>query len=360
MSLIRFPGSSRILNRILADPALPERIRALDGLALARLIDHVGLEDCGEIVALATTEQLQQVFDHDIWKSSRPGGDDVFDPERFVLWLEVLLELGSTSVAERLSEMDQDFLNLAFSQLLWVVRFEDLRGMAASEAGLEKIMESSHYHELEDYFLFSRQPRSWDAVLSAIVALDTDHHSLLIRILEACSHVTNEVIEESNGLHSVLTAEEQLNSDVAYEREKRREAQGYVTPADARAFLKLAAGPVDAEDHISPKRFRQHGFGTETQANPSSRSNETPPVLSNLSKYARVQSLLASDVSLRKLRMEELNYLANVLVSGGSIQGRSYRPGEAAQVVLETCERGLTRNARLVSLIEAFRTAWAK
>ena len=43
--------------------------------------------------------------------------------------------------------------------------------------------------------------------------------------------------------------------------------------------------------------------------------------------------------------MEELGYLANVLVAGGTYQGRAYRPVEAAEVVLATCNRGLAHLA---------------
>jgi hypothetical protein len=40
-------------------------------------------------------------------------------------------------------------------------------------------------------------------------------------------------------------------------------------------------------------------------------------------------------------RMEELAYLANVLVAGCSLEGRAFRPAEAARAVLATCNLGL-------------------
>jgi len=55
-----------------------------------------------------------------------------------------------------------------------------------------------------------------------------------------------------------------------------------------------------------------------------------------------LRSLADRDPALHARRMEELGYLANVLVAGGSTdQGRAYRPVEAAEVVLATCNRGL-------------------
>ncbi len=40
-------------------------------------------------------------------------------------------------------------------------------------------------------------------------------------------------------------------------------------------------------------------------------------------------------------RMDELAYLANVLVAGTSRGGRAYRPVEAVEAVIETCSAGL-------------------
>ena len=60
-----------------------------------------GLEDCGELVALATPEQLTRVFDLDLWRSARAGRDEQFDPDRFGLWLEVLAESGVSLAAQR-------------------------------------------------------------------------------------------------------------------------------------------------------------------------------------------------------------------------------------------------------------------
>lgn len=355
MKILRFTSSSKLLNRILADPALPDRIRKLEASALARLIEQVGLEDCSEIIALTTTAQLQQVFDLDLWRNAQPGGDEAFDAQRFGLWLEILLELGPTPAAERITEMDRDFVTMAISQMIWVVRFDELRTLVTNETRLDKIIDSSNTYEIEDYYLFARQPESWDAVLTILVELDREHHSFLVDILESCSHLTTGAIEEEGGLYSVLTSEEQLKSDVAFEREKRREALGFVTPADARAFLILAQGSIDAEDHVSPKRFRD--FGTPSSSAPATNRNslKTDIVHSSDPRFACVQSMFQRDPSLTPLYMEELNYLANVLISGG----QASRPGEAAEAVLKTCESGL-RKRELRSLIEAFRAGWGK
>ena len=70
---------------------------------LHRVIQRCGLEDCGELVALATPDQLAAVFDLDLWRAGRPGLDEQFDADRFGLWLEVLMESGASVAAQTLA-----------------------------------------------------------------------------------------------------------------------------------------------------------------------------------------------------------------------------------------------------------------
>lgn len=60
------------------------------------MIQRCGLEDCGELLALATTEQLSAVFDLDLWRTDRHG-EELFDASRFCSWLEVLADLGAAA-----------------------------------------------------------------------------------------------------------------------------------------------------------------------------------------------------------------------------------------------------------------------
>src|SRR3954452_201403 len=107
------PASTQLLMRILERPGLVAAVRELPGAVLGKLIDRIGLEDAGELVALATTAQLERVFDDDLWRADRAGGDETFRPERFALWLRVMLEAGEDVLVQRLSELPQDLLALA-------------------------------------------------------------------------------------------------------------------------------------------------------------------------------------------------------------------------------------------------------
>src|SRR6185436_6987042 len=80
------------------------------------IIRHCGLEDCGEIVALATPEQLAQVFDLDLWRAAKAGLDEQFDADRFGVWLEVLLETGAAVAAQKLAGIDAELVITGLAQ----------------------------------------------------------------------------------------------------------------------------------------------------------------------------------------------------------------------------------------------------
>ena len=84
------PSAGRLLRHVLERPELVREVRELRPAELGKLIDFVGLEGAGELVALATTEQLERVFDEDLWTSERAGEDPHFDSKRFATWLEVI------------------------------------------------------------------------------------------------------------------------------------------------------------------------------------------------------------------------------------------------------------------------------
>src|SRR4051812_39846512 len=139
-SLIRrdVPPSTKLLLRILERPGLVAAVRELPGAVLGKLIDRIGLEDAGELVALATTAQLERVFDDDLWRAARAGGDETFQPARFALWLRVMLEAGEDLLVQRLCELPQDLVALAVHRLVLGVDLDGLGepvGPAGGEAG---------------------------------------------------------------------------------------------------------------------------------------------------------------------------------------------------------------------------------
>jgi hypothetical protein len=403
------PPPSSLLSRLLEAPELAAAVQGLSAPVLGRLIDRVGLEDAGEIVALASTEQLTDLFDEDLWRAERPGADEVFDPDRFALWLEVMLEAGDDFTARRVTELDPDLLTLALCQLVLVVDSQRLGAQLAEapeeELRVDKALESSLTEELGNYLLVARKPDAWDAVFTVLVALDRDHHDFLEGLLDRASYICNEEVEDTGGLYQVLSAAETLVEDAGGARQDRRAQVGFVAPADARAFLALAAqssprqildGP--AEDPLTRTYFRSYqrpapaassGARSPVAATVDDRAAAVSPQTARLTELlldvqlltapaqpasasardpftAAMTALGRRDPALHQQRLRELNYLANLLISGAGIEGRRLRPVEAGELVLEICRLGLGHLDRTgppdlerTTVVQAFRLGWS-
>jgi hypothetical protein len=386
--------------RILDQPELVSAVRELPPPVLSQLIDRIGLEDSGELVALATTEQLERMFDDDLWKAVRAGQDETFRPDRFALWLSVMMEAGEEHLIRRLLELPRDMLALAVHQLVLVIDMDALADVMSTPTfdamELDRALENTPYEEWEEFRLFARDANAWDSVGTALLSLDRDHHDYLRAILEQCCAMSLEFINGNGSLYEVLTSEELLASDIAAEREDRRAASGFVSPADARSFLEFArrGDALDERDAITHAYFRdlakpsleKPGARAGAAASSGSQLAAASPGLKKLvsllgeaevigsaadqplaaltagsraSKGAKksrkpkqsrtaplfeaaMSALRESDAAAFSQRIEELGYLMNVVMAGSSDRkGRALRPVDALQTVLRSCEAGL-------------------
>src|SRR5690606_11749695 len=60
-------SSKRLLAQLIEEPDLDEQLAGLRGVEWKALVSAVGLEDSGELLALASTDQLLEVFDEELW-----------------------------------------------------------------------------------------------------------------------------------------------------------------------------------------------------------------------------------------------------------------------------------------------------
>jgi len=400
MSLLTRPGSpssNQLLRRIIEDPVSAATIRSLPAEPLARLIDHVGLEDAGEIISLATTDQLLGVFDSDLWRRERGGEEGTFSPERFLLWLEVLLEAGEKALVTRLSELPEELVISAFYAHVLVLNLDDLSETQLSwnEEAVDladKALSDCLGHELDEYYIIARRDNGWDTLLTTIIALYERAPDFLNRILSRCCYASSEYIEENGGLYDVLTAEEMLTSDAAADRADRRAGQGYVAPSDAAALFRLAMSREPEElltlsepDPITRAYFRELDSKAPskskkiTGASSSSFGNkEAPDEPENRTSSRRLHSLLESagilgdaplvpllaepeaaicktgrfrallnalgesDPDGRERRVQLLIYLANVVEAFFGSSEEPIRPMDAMQAVFDICDIALT------------------
>jgi hypothetical protein len=292
-------------------------------------------------------------------------------------------------------------LALAIHRLVLVLDMDALaaRMVGASEEAfeLEHALESSMFEEWEEYRLIARDASAWEDVWNALLLLDRDHHDRLRALIEQCCAMTTEFINGQGTLYEVLTSEEMLENDVAAEREDRRAAQGFISPADARSFLELArrADAGDERDPITRAYFRaledprvEKPGGRETAAQSAARGSQLAAASAGVSQLVELleaaevvapasQQPLAAltagasgkakrggakagkakrtaplfedamsdlrerDASLFSQRVEELGYLVNVVMAGSEHEGRQPRSMEALEIVLKACEAGL-------------------
>jgi hypothetical protein len=403
------PGDGhRLLDRILSTPDLARVVPQLQASVLHRVIEHCGLEDCSEIVALATPAQLAQVFDLDLWRAPQPGRDEQFDPARFGLWLEVLIESGAGKAAELLVAMPIEPL---VSGIAHHVRVFDLISTATHETTnggwyCHRSTADELTSDIGGYQLMAKRTDTWDAINEVLTTLATDHADCFHHIMRgvvACSNAGREV----DASHDLLETEAQAIFDMTADRDERREQQGYATPAQARAFLQMARqGRVDAgDDPIARAYFRAIEAITDRpstrvesrDASINTRSGQAPDPIApaevvemlvdagllpqppqalltgshdaspdRLAKMrSQMQHVFERDPVIYSTRSAEIAFLANTLAAGCTIQSRAFAPHEASEAAIAVCNLALDRMRDLPhdhllrhDLIGVFQIGW--
>jgi hypothetical protein len=371
-----------VLARILDTPNLERVIPRLQPELLHRVIQSCGLEDCGELVALATPEQLGRIFDLDLWRPAQPGMDEQFDGERFGVWLEVLAELGDSTAAKKLAEMDADLVIAGLAQHARVfdgAMVTPYRTTDGVEITANREPGHGYTSEIGGYRLVAKRTDSWEAIVAILISLDAEHPEYFHRVMSGCRALSN-VGFELDGLHEVLADEERQSVfDMAVDREERRDEQGYVTPAQARAFLQMSrelklgseemppANPIarahlrSPVPHSVPKdTFEMRPQDSEAAAGlvdvlleagiiaPPPRAllgGSQDQTSDDKGRLRRIQSHMQSVFDLDQAayirRNDELTYIANTLMSGCSFQGRPFTAQEAWDAAVAVCNLGL-------------------
>ena len=106
----------QLLDRILETPQLAQAVPKLPPELLHRVIEHYGLEACGELVSLTTPVQLTHLLDLDLWRSAQAGRDVQFDAARFGEWIDVLVDTSAEVAAARLAAMDAELVIAGLSR----------------------------------------------------------------------------------------------------------------------------------------------------------------------------------------------------------------------------------------------------
>lgn len=377
---------SRLLQTLQDNPALPVLLRKLQPTALAGLLDRVGLNDAGELMALAPTRNLLQALDESLWKSPAAGAADAFDATVLIEWLEAWNEIGDSFVADRLAAMSDDYRALCLSHLVTVRRHHTLAFLAIPpddvDVELDTLRPSESCAPYGPYMITPIEDE-WDIVRASLDALWTEQPECLLRTLGML-----------DGAESMLAAQEarkRLSIDIAHERERHRENRGYVTGPGAGAFLVFAAtasieelAALSAYDEETRRHLAAFGAShdaaspihaaqdADSQESDDSIEGDDPAddeiqlhrlrtVLEREQLLVSQDTLLLTDQQARKhsaltqLLTElaatdqpafercarELAYLANVVLVGVRVKGAPLSEIEARDCAYGTCDRGL-------------------
>ena len=384
-----------LLDRILDTPHLALIVPQLQPEALHRVIEACGLEACGEIVALATPEQLAHVFDLDLWRAEEPGLDEQFDADRFGVWLEVMAESGASVAAKTLAGVDANLVIAALAQYVLVV--DPATVMPVAPADGDEVIEISTVNDgpgchIGGYLLVPKRSDSWDAILTVLPALETQYPGYFHRVMRGCRGLSNST-PEIDGLDDLFMDGEQAMFNLAVGREKRREQRGYVTPAQAHAFLKMsrelsiAAGAPPPANAVTRAYFRALEETPAESDGPSAADAADAAVAGLLleagvvpeqarallggpagpaPRLARIQALMQlageRDYAAYLKRTEEFAYLTNAIVAGCSIQARPFTVQEASDAAVAVCNLGLENwpaSWLQTDLITVFQVGWS-
>ena len=380
--------SRPLLARLLNTPDVAKIVPHLEPQLVHRVIDVYGLEDCAELVALATPEQISRVLDLDLWRGRAPGADEQLDAARFGTWLEVLMEASAAVAAEKIMGLDIELVTAGLARHAAVFSsaavspFTTLDGELVPGRKLSGDLEC----EIGGHVIESKRTTAWDAIVGLLVFLDAEHPEYFRRLMCGCVRWSNGT-REPDGFHNLLEGADQQMFDLAGERETRRDTQGFVTPAQARAFLQTGRALRLNGDPPPPSPIARAYFRAIEPPLPSEPRVDEPPDVEpeaiaevvevlreagvftaaprallqsgtrEVSRLALVQAYVESNAS----SAEELAYLANTLIAGCSVQTRAFTPQEASDAAAAICNLGLENWPRRWpdrDLTTAFQVGW--
>jgi hypothetical protein len=331
-ALIRRDGGA--LLEILDSPHMAELVPTLPAATLHGVIDRCGLEACGALLTLATPAQVAHVLDLDLWRRPEAGLDEQFDAERFGVWIEVLVEQGADLAARMIARLDVDLVAAGLAQHVRIFDIATLEGYETTDgteipAVIER--DGGLGCDIAGRRLIPRRPDAWDAIVDVLVELDASHPVAFAQLMRACCALSNSR-SEVDGLDDLRTPADQSMFELADQREERREARGFASAAQARAFLE------------SSRRLRLDAAAPRTTRvlAPASTAVVLREPGSRAALFqAHLQAVLDRDVAIHATRQQELAWLANVLMAGCTLDARTFTAQEASDAVVATCNLGL-------------------
>jgi hypothetical protein len=370
------------LARLLDRSDLARLVPQLTAETLQAIIHARGLDSCGVLVTCATPEQLASILDLDLWHAAPAGHDDRFDAARFADWLAMLADMDEADAARTVAMMD---LDLFVGGLSRHVRIFDLASFApiapSDDEPWDRRPSTSRTAEREvaGYVLRAAQSDVLDAVAAVLTALETHQPERLRDVVQGCRRLSSRGFER-DGLDDLLSAADQRMRDLSIARDGRRSAHGYLSAADARAFLAMARTSRRQRTEAAGRNPIAEAYRQEAAASEEARRQTRDPhataesgidadarAIEGLvvdvtfgsgrsrglltgdagapSHLAVIQRLMAhlqhADASAYDERARELAFLTNALMSGCALPPGPSTAGRASAAAVSTCNLGL-------------------
>lgn len=382
------------LARVRDDADLPAIVPRLPGVALASLVQSLGLADAVPVLEAATPHQLGELLDQNVWRSPQPGKSERLNQRSLAEWIEVLLE--TESLSEKLDQLGRDFLATILAPVLVVERFrERIWDFVTMEEDADiEDWDANGSRELYGDFLVEIHSRSEhlpEKLVQLLSRLWAEAPDLLEETFAELARADPWEIARYESFNNLGSHRAEKARDLREAREERRREQGFVGPLAAREFLLATRSTelltlMDAPGALYVSHLNIHAARPAGEEDaPVSDQAARPPederrvehkvseILTRLG-HARNEKMLPAHEStklpiedvLAGLALEghpasgralaELSFLANVLKSGASFRGGTLSEHDAARAAMSTANLGLLmrRNSKGVEPVQAF------
>jgi hypothetical protein len=182
--LMGIPAKRR-LEMILERPDAQAVTEALDANDFFHTIQEIGPDDCLPLLALASLEQVNHLFDIEWWRR------DSLEPSKALAWIERLSRAGGTTLFEWLSHVDFELLVSLFKQWISV-------DTAPEDIDMVEAVESLPPKTLDDhYFWESRYPQFDDLITQLLTVFRETNYGFFKELLNSVIYAPAPEVEES-------------------------------------------------------------------------------------------------------------------------------------------------------------------
>lgn len=182
--LMGLPAKRR-LELILERPDAQSVTAALDANDFFHTIQEIGPDDSLPLLALASLEQVNHLFDIEWWRR------DTLEPAKALAWIERLSRAGGTALLEWLSNADFELLVSLFKQ--WISL-----DTAPEDIDLVEAVESLPPRTLDNhYFWESRYPQFDHLITELLTVIFETNYGFFKELMNSVLYTSSPEVEES-------------------------------------------------------------------------------------------------------------------------------------------------------------------